>query len=138
MSFIRGIFSRWFPPAAQSSGGPAGIQADDAPSSTSSYQLAGTTKKEIYRKLVASVDRAPTRTKIDVIKEFVSSPVMGDKRVVGDLFESLFTHGTAEEWREEIYPGLLSIIHDTSVNHPDVVSKRAFLAWLVKGIMSQS
>lgn len=68
----------------------------------------------------------------------MSSPTIGDKQVVGGLFESLFTHGTADEWKDEIYPGLLAIIHDTSVKHPDVVSKRAFLAWLVKGIMSQS
>jgi hypothetical protein len=82
-------------------------------------------------------DRASIKTRINVIKEFVSSPLMGDKHMVGDIFLSLLEHTTIAERRSEIYPGLLSIIHDTPSNFPEVTSKRAFLAALLKGWMSE-
>lgn len=88
----------------------------------------------LFRRLF---DRASTRMRINVIKEFVSSPLMGDKHMVGELFMSLMERSTMDERRSEIYPGLLSIINDAPSNFPEVTSKRAFLSALLKGWMSE-
>ena len=81
--------------------------------------------------------RATTETRLEIIKEFVSSPAIGDKHAVGDLFVSLMERSTRDERRGEIYPTLYRII-DTNENLGESVrGKRAFLSALLKGWMSE-
>ena len=188
MSFIRSVIFKWFNPLTGREDREIDAQdADAQPSSdSSSFQLAGTSKEDIYRRLVAVAqgdahqilpamdaisrshsvddsllfdiikkcvgnerpyeaghffrrlfDRASLRTRIGVIGEFVSSPLMGDKQMVGELFLSLLEHSTMDERKNEIYPGLLSIINGTPSSFSEVTSKRAFLAALLRGWMSE-
>jgi len=82
--------------------------------------------------------RASTKLQLAIMSEFVSSPVIGDKQAVGDLFVALLERSTEEEKRDEIYPALLSTIHSVTSLHHTVQVKRGFLAALLRGSMSQA
>lgn len=154
MSLIRTIFFKWFNPSAY--GGDAKTDAPQAeqPYGASSFQLAGTTKEEIYKKLVAVArgdthqvlyamdaislfERASTKMRLAILEEFVGSPLIGDKHAVGDLFVMLMEKSTADERRKEIYPALNTIIQNTKESPQPMQGKRSFLAALLRGWMSE-
>jgi len=82
--------------------------------------------------------RASTKTRLAILNEFVNSSLIGDKQAVGDLFVALLSRSTEEERQNEIYPALLSIIHNTTTLQYVVQAKRGFLAALLRGWMSEA
>jgi hypothetical protein len=82
--------------------------------------------------------RASTKTRLAIMNEFVNSSLIGDKQAVGDLFVALLSRSTEEERQNEIYPALLSIIHNTTTLQHAVQAKRGFLAALLRGWMSEA
>lgn len=87
--------------------------------------------------LLSLFNRATLKTKVNVIRKVVHSPLIGDKHLVGDLFVSLFSNSVSEERRNDIYPGLLSIIDEAPLEFPEVMIKRGFLSALLHGWMSE-
>ena len=81
---------------------------------------------------------ASTKIRLAIMNEFASSPVIGNKQAVGDLFVKLLEKSTEEERRDEIYPALLSTIHSITSLHHTVQVKRGFLAALLRGSMTQA
>jgi len=82
-------------------------------------------------------ERASIGTKLEILKEVVSSPLLGDKHMVGELFVRLMEHSTRDERKQEIYPILQAIINDSIARLPEARVKAAFLNALLCGWRSE-
>lgn len=81
--------------------------------------------------------QASTHVRLEIMKEVVSSPLMGDKHMVGDMFAQLMGHSTREERKQEIYPFLQNIIDDSVAGAGEVRIKAGFLSALLRGWRSE-
>jgi hypothetical protein len=81
--------------------------------------------------------QASMHSRLEIMREIVSSPLIGDKHMVGDMFALLMGHSTREERRQEIYPSLKNIIDNALPQTQEAKIKAGFLSALLWGWRSE-
>lgn len=87
--------------------------------------------------LTSFFGQASTQVRLEIIREVVSSPLVGDKHTVGDMFVQLMGNSTPEERRQEIYPFLQNVIDDALARTQEANVKAGFLSALLRGWRSE-
>lgn len=87
--------------------------------------------------LTSLFGQASTQVRLEIMREVVSSPLVGDKHMVGDMFVQLMGNSTSEERKQELYPFLQNIIDDALAKPQEANVKAGFLSALLRGWRSE-